>query len=75
MIAKYKPGFSVLSGDDALTLPVMALGGDGVISVISNLVPYQVKSLVQALAQGDYTAAREMHYQLMPLIRGALHGN
>lgn len=71
MIAKHKPGFSVLSGDDSLTLPVMALGGDGVISVISNLVPDQVKAMLQSIAQGNWNEAREIHYRLMPLIRAA----
>lgn len=69
MIAKHKPGFSVLSGDDALTLPIMALGGDGVISVISNLLPDQVKSLVLSIVQGNWIEAREIHYRLMPVIR------
>ncbi|MEE4637583.1 MAG: 4-hydroxy-tetrahydrodipicolinate synthase [Wenzhouxiangella sp.] len=63
--------FYVLSGDDALTLPLMSLGGDGVISVVSNLVPEQMVALVQAAAGGDFAAARLIHYQLLPLFRAA----
>jgi 4-hydroxy-tetrahydrodipicolinate synthase len=64
-------GFTVLSGDDALTLPLMALGGDGVISVISNLVPGKVKALTRAGLAGDFAEARKIHYQLLPLIKAA----
>ncbi len=71
LIARHRPSFSVMSGDDCLTLSVMALGGDGVISVVSNLIPAQIKALVQAFDRGDYAAARDLHYQLMPLFRGA----
>ena len=63
--------FAVLSGDDALTLPLMALGGDGVISVISNLVPARVKALTKAGLEGDFAEARRIHYQLLPLVREA----
>jgi 4-hydroxy-tetrahydrodipicolinate synthase len=63
--------FAVLSGDDTLTLPLMALGGDGVISVISNLVPGKVKALTRAGLAGDFAEARKIHYQLLPLVRAA----
>ncbi|MDR1637203.1 MAG: 4-hydroxy-tetrahydrodipicolinate synthase, partial [Treponema sp.] len=63
--------FTVLSGDDALTLPLMALGGDGVISVISNLVPGKVKALTRAGLAGDFAEARRIHYQLLPLVKAA----
>jgi 4-hydroxy-tetrahydrodipicolinate synthase len=63
--------FSVLSGDDALTLPLMALGGQGVISVVSNLVPKAVCALVKAAQAGNFTQAREWHYQLSPLFKSA----
>lgn len=65
------PNFTVLSGDDALTLPVMALGGHGIISVVSNLVPTQMRDLVKACANEDYKAARALHFELLPLFRGA----
>jgi 4-hydroxy-tetrahydrodipicolinate synthase len=63
--------FTVLSGDDALTLPLLALGGDGVISVISNLVPGRVAALVRAGLEGDFETARRIHYELLPFTRAA----
>ena len=60
---------SVLSGDDALTLPLLALGGNGVISVTSNLLPRRMTNLVQAALRGDYEAARREHETLHPLMR------
>lgn len=71
IIARHRPEFSVLSGDDNLTFPLMTLGGDGVISVVSNLVPKEIKMMIQAIASKDYEQARTMHYHLMPLFRGA----
>ena len=68
-IASKKPGFSVLSGDDIFTLPVMAAGGDGVISVLSNLMPNKVAALVDALLKEDMAEARSLHYSLAPLFR------
>ncbi len=70
-IARKKPGFSVLSGDDMLTLPAMAAGGDGVISVVSNLLPEAVSSLVDSLLKGDLEKARDLHYKLAPVFRAA----
>jgi 4-hydroxy-tetrahydrodipicolinate synthase len=63
--------FWVLSGDDALTLPLAALGGDGVISVISNVVPAKVKALVSACLAGDFAKARTIHYELIPFVKAA----
>jgi len=63
--------FAVLSGDDAYTLPLCALGGDGVVSVVSNLVPDRVAALTEACLSGDYKKARSLHHALVPLIRGA----
>ena len=63
--------FYVMSGDDALTLPLMALGGNGLISVISNIVPAQVKALVSACLSGNFTSARRIHFELLPLVRAA----
>ena len=59
--------FIVLSGDDAMLLPIMALGGSGVISVAANIVPDQMVALYTALKNEDYAAAREIHYKLSPL--------
>jgi 4-hydroxy-tetrahydrodipicolinate synthase len=66
-----RPDFGVLSGDDAFTLPLMALGGDGVVSVIANLVPELVSALVKAASRGDFAKARELHYRLLPLVKAA----
>lgn len=63
--------FSVMCGDDGLTLPSMALGAHGVISVIGNIVPDQVKALVSALQRNDLVEARRWHFALAPLIRMA----
>jgi 4-hydroxy-tetrahydrodipicolinate synthase len=70
-IKSKRPEFGVLSGDDAFTLVLMALGGDGVVSVISNLVPELVCAQVKAAACGDYVKARELHYKLAPLVKAA----
>ena len=66
-IKNKKPDFAVLSGDDSLTLPLVAAGGDGVISVASNLVPALMHELTAAALSGDFAKAREIHYRLAPL--------
>ncbi len=63
------PRFAVLSGDDGVTLPLMALGGDGIISVASNLVPDRMVALVNAVLAGRFDVARKLHEELMPLFR------
>ncbi|MEO7711941.1 MAG: 4-hydroxy-tetrahydrodipicolinate synthase [Gemmatimonadaceae bacterium] len=63
--------FAVLSGDDELTVPILALGGDGLISVISNAVPALMTKLVRVARAGDAAAARELHMQLLPWMRAA----
>jgi 4-hydroxy-tetrahydrodipicolinate synthase len=63
-------GFIVLSGDDALTLPAMAVGARGIISVASNEVPDEMAQLVEAAERGDYAAARGIHTRLLPLLLG-----
>lgn len=65
------PGLGVLSGDDSLTLPIMVMGGDGVISVISNATPRAMAKLVEACAAGDYATARAMHELLSPWMAAA----
>ncbi len=62
---------SILSGDDALTLPLMALGGHGVISVASNLIPGPIHDLVKAASSEDFVKARVLHYQLLPFFKAA----
>ena len=61
--------FQVLSGDDFTVLPLLALGGAGVISVSSNVAPAQMAGICNAVAAGDWDKARELHYALMPLNR------
>jgi len=62
------PDFRVLSGDDAITIPLMAIGGRGIISVASNEIPAEMSRMVEAAEGGDYRAAREMHQRLLPLL-------
>jgi 4-hydroxy-tetrahydrodipicolinate synthase len=64
-------GFAVVSGDDGLTLAVMAAGGDGVISVISNAVPKLCAQLTDALAKSDLATASLIHHRLAPLVEAA----
>jgi 4-hydroxy-tetrahydrodipicolinate synthase len=71
VIAACGPGFSVLSGDDNITLPLMAVGGHGVISVIANIVPRETADMVHAALDGDFKRARELHHRLFPLARAA----
>ena len=61
-------GFGVWSGDDNLTLPLVALGADGIISVVANEAPRQFSDLVRAALKGKMNVARELHYKLLPLM-------
>ncbi len=70
-IARKKKDFCVLSGDDGLTLPLIAAGGDGVISVVSNLAPAEVTKLTMAALNGDMDTARDLHYRLLPFFKAA----
>ena len=63
------PGLAVLSGDDALALPAMALGADGLISVVSNEAPAETAALIRSCLDGEYGRARELHFRLLPLMR------
>ena len=60
--------FIVLSGDDALTLPLMAVGGHGIISVVSNEVPAEMAQMVEAAERNDFAAARTVHARILPLM-------
>jgi len=60
---------TILSGDDSLTLPLMSIGGKGVISVLSNLLPDRVKALTDAVLADDFDQARQLHLQLFPLCK------
>lgn len=62
----------IISGDDSLTLPLMSIGGKGVISVLSNLLPAKVAELVRKAAANDLVGARELHHELFHLCKGLL---
>ncbi len=64
------PDFLVLSGDDAITVPLMAIGGRGIVSVASNEIPAEMVEMVEAAERGDYQRARSVHQRLLPLLLG-----
>jgi len=66
------PGLTVLSGDDALTLPILSVGGKGVISVVSNLAPAAMRRLVDLALAGEWDQARSQHETLSGLATGLL---
>lgn len=69
-ILAHRPGdLAVYSGDDEITLPLVALGGDGVVSVISNALPGRFSAMVRAALEGDFTEARRRHLELLPAMR------
>ncbi len=61
--------FELISGDDSLTLPVLSIGGTGIISVVANIIPKDVADLVKAFEKGDIKKAQELHYKMLPLIK------
>ena len=61
--------FDLISGDDSLTLPILSIGGIGIISVVANIVPKDVADLVSSFEKGDIKRAQELHYKLLPLIK------
>jgi 4-hydroxy-tetrahydrodipicolinate synthase len=69
IIRKRPEGFLVVSGDDAIALPIIALGGDGVISVIGNAYPSMTSTMVAAALEGALKKAQELHYRLLPMMR------
>jgi 4-hydroxy-tetrahydrodipicolinate synthase len=71
IIAGRSQDFSVLSGDDEMTLPVMALGGDGIVSVVSNVTPRLMSQLCDEMRKGNTVGAREIHFRLLPWMRAA----
>lgn len=69
-IIKNKPeGFAVISGDDAITLPLLSVGIDGVISVIANAYPFKFSQMVHAAMNNDFQTARTLHYELLDIIQ------
>ena len=68
VLSQVPEGFDVLSGDDAITLPLIALGGRGVISVVSNEIPAEMTQLARLANAGDFAAARALHRKFLPLM-------
>ena len=69
VLSRVPADFGVLSGDDAFTFPLMALGGVGIISVVSNEIPRQMTTLARLMREGKYDEARKLHFLLLPLIQ------
>ena len=67
-----RTGLTLLSGDDSLTLPIAAVGGKGVISVVANIVPADVKAMTDLILEGDFAAARKWHQKLFALAKNML---
>jgi 4-hydroxy-tetrahydrodipicolinate synthase len=70
IIARVGNRLAVLSGDDATAFPIFALGGKGVISVVSNVAPKEMSAMWDAAAAGEWQTARQLHYRLLPLCEG-----
>lgn len=70
IIAETDADFSLYSGDDAFTLPVLAIGGTGVVSVASHVIGQEIQEMVQSFFNGNYTQAAQLHQKLLPLMRG-----
>ncbi len=68
-IKNFAPDFTVLSGDDSLTLPMISVGAEGVISVASNVIPREMSEMVRLALAGDFVRARELHARFYPLFR------
>lgn len=68
IIRRRPKNFKVFSGDDASALPLIALGADGLVSVCANEIPKETSRLVEKALDGAFTAARKLHYQILPLI-------
>jgi len=69
IISLSEPDFTVLSGDDSLTLPILSLGGGGVISVAANIIPEEITRMIGAYLRGESKKAKELHYKTYPLCR------
>lgn len=69
LLAERPEGFHVISGDDAITLPMIALGADGVVSVIGNGYPGLISSMVKSALEGELVQARKLHYSLSPMMK------
>jgi 4-hydroxy-tetrahydrodipicolinate synthase len=70
ILRERQDGFLVISGDDAWTLPLVAAGGDGIISVAANEIPRLMREMTSAALEGDFEAARSVHNRILPLMIG-----
>lgn len=70
IIEKTSPNFSVYSGDDGLTLPMLAIGGDGIVSVASHVLGNEMQKMILTFEQGDYKRAASIHRKLLPIMNG-----
>ncbi|MBF0478182.1 MAG: 4-hydroxy-tetrahydrodipicolinate synthase [Candidatus Omnitrophica bacterium] len=61
--------FDLMSGDDVLTLPLLSIGGTGIISVVANIIPRDVAKMVKLFEKGDLAGAKKLHYQMLPLVK------
>jgi 4-hydroxy-tetrahydrodipicolinate synthase len=68
IVSQCGEGFSILSGDDFFTYPLLCLGGHGIISVVSNVAPKDMADMIDAFEAGDLAKARELHYKMTPLV-------
>ena len=68
IIARRPKNFAVFSGDDATTLPLIAVGANGLVSVVANELPKETSAMVEKALDGAWTAARKLHYKLLPLM-------
>jgi len=73
IVQSCRADFAVLSGDDSLTLPMLSLGGTGVISVVGNIAPAPMSEMVGAYRAGNVARARELHYQMFDLCRAMFY--
>lgn len=69
LLLKERKNFTILSGDDSLTLPILSVGGKGVISVLANIVPKDVRELCDLYLKGDFKKAQQAHLKMFPLIK------
>jgi len=70
VIARTNDDFLLYSGDDGLTLPVLAIGGAGIVSVASHVIGNEMKEMIEAFEAGDHQTAAKLHQQLLPIMKG-----
>lgn len=69
IVQKTNRNFTLLSGEDSLTFPILALGGQGVISVVANIIPKDIAGMINTFAQGELEKARELHFKMFELMK------